>query len=210
MVGTLGLSSLTGCTSWHAPNLWHRQQATEAVPHRIVPMWSDTVMYQPGKPGVRGFGARVYFYEEEGANPIRVDGTLTVYAFDANKMSRMPMPEKKFIFTADQLEQHYSKTSIGHSYSLWIPWDEVGGPSRQLSLVTRFEGTHGGTTVSEPARKLLPGLNADEQLADRPANPANARQVSFEQPAIAAADTEETLAAVTIDVPPSFGRKLNQ
>ena len=92
---------------------------------------------------MRGFGARIYFYEQDAQEPIKVDGTLVVYAFDATNVSQMPKPEKKYVFTAEQFAKHYSKTSLGHSYSIWLPWDEVGGVTRQLSLVTRFEGREG-------------------------------------------------------------------
>ena len=50
------------------------------LPTIVLPIWTDTVLHQTGKPAVRGFGARVYFYEREGADPIQVDGSITVYA----------------------------------------------------------------------------------------------------------------------------------
>ena len=61
------------------------------------------------------------------------------------------------VFPADHLEKHASSCSLGDSYSFWIPWDQVGGPTRHLSLVTRFEGRNGGVVISNPANKLLPG-----------------------------------------------------
>jgi hypothetical protein len=196
--------SLAGCARWDlSQRLPWSKDKEPAMPRQIVPMWTDTVLYQPGKPGIRGFGARIYFYEEDDQEPIRVEGALVVYAFDATNGSQMPVPEKKYVFTAEQFAKHYSKTNLGHSYSIWLPWDEVGGPSRQLSLITRFEGKDGSRLVTDPVRKLLPGLE--------PAKPGNNPdaanvQASYEEEDD---DDEETAAStITIDVPPSFSRKL--
>ncbi len=48
----------------------------------MTDMWSFTVLQQPGQPGVRGYGGRLMFYDADD-KPMKVDGTLTVYAFDA-------------------------------------------------------------------------------------------------------------------------------
>jgi hypothetical protein len=212
VVLTCVLGASTGCAKWQfIDRLPFRNDDEPAVPDQIVPMWTDTVMYQPGKPGVRGFGARIYFYQRDANTPMQVDGSLIVYAFDANDLSRMPVPERKFIFTADQLAKHHSKTSLGDSYSIWIPWDEVGGPSRQLSLVTRFEGRSGGSVVSEPARKLLSGIGTADGLAadGSPKGPHVA--VSYDDASAATSDSKpDAMPAIAIDVPPSFSRKLRR
>ena len=115
---------------------WQDKDEELTPPERIVTFWSDTVLHQPGKPAVRGFGGRVFFYGEDESDPIEVDGSLVVYAFDADDDDpSQQQPEKKFVFPADQLEQHFSKSDMGPSYSVWLPWDVVGGPSRNLSLV---------------------------------------------------------------------------
>jgi hypothetical protein len=59
---------------------------------------------------------------------------------------------------------------MGPSYSIWIPWDQVGGPVRNLSIVARFEGTEGGVVISEPTTKLLPGVSVPK---DQPGSPSD-------------------------------------
>lgn len=210
----------SGCAQWDTKSKakwpWQKEKNKPAEVAQIVPMWSDTVLYEAGKPGIRGFGARVYFYGEEAKKPVAVKGDIIVYAFDANDETRMPVPEKKFVFTAEHLEKHFSKTQLGPSYSLWIPWDEVGGAPRQLSLVTRYEGADGAVVVSEPARKLLPGVPEEaregalakdasgKKTADGKVVPA-----SFESETEANGEAAPTSrAALTVDLPPSFSRKL--
>ncbi len=206
LVGLCALS-LSGCARWDVREAWPWSDAEEAVlPDRIVPMWTDTILYQPGHTGVRGFGARLYFYNRESKEPVEVDGKVIVYAFDAEKpQSGIPIPEKKFVFTADQLPLHHSQTSLGHSYSLWLPWDEVGGATRQISLITRYEGRAGGVIVSDPSRKLLPGITPTGESSPAEANGSAVQAASFETETRQSGERPES---ITIDVSPDFARKL--
>ncbi len=153
---------------------WSKEKE-KALPDRIVPVWTDTVLHQPNLPGVRGFGGRVYFYLKDGSDPIEIDGGLAVYAFDADNEENDQKPLRKFAFTPEQFASHMSKTSIGPSYSIWLPWGEVGGPPQRLSLIARFEGSEGGTVISDPTIKLLPGVIAKkEKQTTAPGDSANA------------------------------------
>lgn len=196
---------VSGCARLNLPQkIFAKQEPQPVTPERILPMWTDTVLYQAGKVGVRGFGARIYFYGEN-EEPIQVDGGLTVYAFDAERPDgRMPAPEKKFVFSPEQFKTHYSKTNLGHSYSVWLPWDEVGGPARHISLVARFESSDGGVLVSDPIRKQLPG---SVDVASQPASETDPRgQDGGVQHA--SYESKTTPEAITIQVPPSFANKL--
>ncbi len=158
--------------------LWFDEDLTAGVPDRVLPVWTDTVLHQPGTPAVRGFGGRLYFYKEGETDPITVDGSVTVYVFDGENFDpNSAAPLKKYIVTADQLASHHSTTSLGNSYSIWIPWDRVGGPTKSLSLVARFDGRNGGTVLGQPSSSLLPGVAANQYAA------APVRQASHMAPA---------------------------
>ena len=145
-----------------------------ALPDRILAVWTDTVLHQPNQSGVRGFGGRVFFYIKDQTDPIEVDGKLAVYVFDAEDADPMNQkPLRKYVFTVDQFASHMSKTSIGPSYSVWLPWGEVGGPQMKLSIIARFEGVDGGTTISDPTIKLLPGIVSRESQTDEPESELN-------------------------------------
>jgi hypothetical protein len=149
------------------PMTWFAKDEEPAVPDRMMIVWTDTILHQPQKPGVRGFGGRVFFYSGNETTPVKVDGSLTIYAYDNDNLdSDSTRPERKFVFTGEQFEKHMSYTDLGPSYSIWLPWDEVGGEGRQLSLVSRFDGTSGGVVISKPAIKLLPGLAKKDRRAD--------------------------------------------
>ena len=80
-------------------------------------------------------------------------------------------PDRKYAFTPQQLPLHYSKSKIGHSYSVWLPWDEVGGVQKEITLIVRFQPKEGAVAISDPCRQLLPGRVAagPAQCAGAPA-----------------------------------------
>ena len=153
----VGCQTFTTSQKWKWP--WDTAEDVPQIPDRILPIWTDTIMHQQGKPGVRGFGGRIYFYASDETDAVEIDGGLVVYVFDTDKMDpHSPLPEKKYVFPPEHMKKHMSEAPLGKSYSVWLPWDEVGGESRSLTIVTRFEGTNGGVVLSQPAVKFLPGL----------------------------------------------------
>jgi len=137
------------------------EEEKQVVPERILAIWTDTVLRQPNQPGVRGFGGRIFFYDKEQNDPIEVDGKLVVFVFDADDHNpENQKPLRKYVIDADDFAKHMSKTSIGPAYSVWLPWGDVKGPTKKLSIIARYEGRHGGTTLSDPTMKLLPGVEA--------------------------------------------------
>ena len=215
LMGTLGLImlSLSGCAKFdHAKHIPWSKSKKPTIPSKVLPIWSDTVLHQKGQPGVRGFGGRVLFYDERDDEPIKVDGSLTIYAFDAELHDPSnSKPEMQFVITADQLDRHYGRSKLGHSYSIWLPWDIVGGPSRQISLVAKFEGREGGVAISDPATKMLPGVATDDttnlaaKAGDSTITESQVRPTSYGQ----TPDRRASAIAVdTIEVPPSFTRHL--
>lgn len=132
-----------------------------AVPMRLMAVWTDTTMTSPGKPAMRGMGGRIVFYDQAN-EPVKVKGTLVVYAF--NETDRDPTnvtPDRKYVFLTSDFEKHYSKGRLGHSYSFWLPWDQVGGKQAAISLIARFQPDKGGEIIGEQTKHLLPGLTAE-------------------------------------------------
>lgn len=232
-LGSLMLAGSTGCQLFPDRPVWSTKLFSKdeevVVPTRMMVMWADTVLHQPQKAGVRGFGGRIYFYSEEGPDPVKVDGGLAVYAFDANDLNpKSAKPKRKYVFTADQFADHMSHTSMGTSYSVWCPWDEVGGYNQELSLIVRFEGRGGGVVISDPTVKLLPGLNrppgtqasglneaadrtkgAIAQTAGIDTDGPSTRLAGFEKASAGSATTKPPRRQTeTIDLPPSFYRHL--
>lgn len=199
---------------------WAEDREPE-LPDRLLPVWTDSILHQPNQPGIRGFGGRIYFYEKGETDPAEVDGGLAVYVFDADEVDPMQQkPLRKFVFTADQFETHMSRSSIGPSYSVWLPWGPVGGPAHRLSLIARFEGREGGTVISEPTIKLLPGIPQqevkEENAVSQSPSASPYQLISHSQPEDRARPSQSPpennarRTVETIDLPPSFQRHLQQ
>lgn len=138
----------------------NKDEAPEPYPNpvKIAATWTPDSLVQSGRTPTRGFGGRIFFYDEK-SRPVPVDGTLIVHGFDDVTQS----PEKRvkrFEFTPEQFTRHFSQTDLGASYSVWIPWDAVGGEQRRISLVASFKTAEGKMVQGLPATLVLPGRRA--------------------------------------------------
>ena len=169
------LVAATGCSQfdmsrripWRADTSDDPRQAS-----KILATWTDAVSRNPARPPQRGFGGRLMFFEAENEKPVKVEGDLVVYAFDEE--GRSPSnnkPDRKFVFPAETLESLYSESKIGHSYSIWVPWDEVGGPQKEIGLIVRLVPKEGSPVVSPQSKIILPG--AKSPATDQYTAPAN-------------------------------------
>ncbi len=206
------IAAVCGCTAMNLPkppkiDLPWSESNKPQIPDSVVAMWTDTVMQQSGKQGVRGFGGRLMFYKKNKEEPVKVEGTLSVFAFrDNGQDPTTTVPEKKYVFLPEQLEKHYSESELGHSYSIWLPWDEAGGTRHDLSLVVRFDPKLGAAVISKPSLQRLPGAeptttqNGDAQASH---TPAGIQRVSHEEP-VEPGKKLRVVTTDTIDLPPCF------
>lgn len=151
-----------GCKTFDAPGFpksekRKAEEAARTLPARMAVVWTEAMLNNPGQPAVRGFGGRVYFYNDRG-QAVTAKGQLAVYGFDDSRQDQASrVPEKKFIFTDEQLAQHLSQSSLGPSYNVWVPWDNVGGEQREISLLPVFTAPGGQPVAGEQTINVLPG-----------------------------------------------------
>ncbi|EMB17906.1 signal peptide protein [Rhodopirellula europaea 6C] len=114
-----------------------KDKAPEPYPNpaKLAAVWSTESLTQVGRVPTRGFGGRIFFYDEK-TRSVPVDGTLVIHGFD-DKAEDPKTAVKRFEFTPEQLTSHFSQSDVGASYSVWIPWDAIGGEQRHISLVHR-------------------------------------------------------------------------
>ena len=173
-------AALAGCSTLSLTSATGLFEEKPKKPARVTAVW--TTGTAGNNPVTRGFAGRLLFYAEDGTKPVKVDGTLVVYAFDEE--GRKPenvKPDRKFVFTPEQLATHYEKSPLGHAYLVWLPWDVDGGPRKEVSLIVRFLPTGGGMAMSEQGRQYLPGPVSEELSKPSPATTDRSiRQVSYE------------------------------
>lgn len=162
LAAVIALPGLTGCQSLSLPKKfpWSKEQVKESeypTPQRVVALWTEDVMTPQGESPVRGFGARLYFYNEKN-QAIPVEGQLVVYGYDDSRNDvSTRAPDRKYVFTAEQFAQHYSKSDLGASYSVWIPWDQVGGLRKEVSLIPVLTTSSGKIVVGPQVVSVLSG-----------------------------------------------------
>jgi hypothetical protein len=229
LLGSAALLVLPGCVQWNLGESLaiFESEPKPQSPDSVLAVWTDTTLNQPGKPTIRGFGGRVMFFvqgSEDKAVP--VEGNVSVYAFDDDRLDQQqPAPEKKFLFPAENLAAHQSDSTLGPSYSFWLPWDNAGGRQRRISLLTRFEDKSGKIVLSKTARVMLPGTSAAapakaglEAGNPPPAAqlwpPVGVQQAGYQQlapPPYQGSEPDKiapSLATTTIDVAPGQAQRL--
>ncbi|TWU17708.1 hypothetical protein Pla52o_49230 [Novipirellula galeiformis] len=129
-------------------------------PVKMAATWTPDTLVQTNRTPTRGFGGRIFFYDEK-SRAVPVDGTLVVHGFDEQAESA-DQATKRFEFTPEQFTRHFSQSDLGASYSVWVPWDAVGGDVRRISLVASFRTEAGVTVQGVPATVMLPGKESAE------------------------------------------------
>lgn len=97
-------------------------------PVKLAVTWTPDTIIQTGRTPTRGFGGRIFFYDEK-SKSVPVEGTLVVHGFD-DTSENDASPAKRFEFTPEQFTRHFSQGDLGASYSIWIPWDAIGGEKK--------------------------------------------------------------------------------
>lgn len=159
-------------------------------PARMAVIWKESSVSPNGEKPTRGFGGRVYFYDSENET-VRVDGELTVYAYDDSNTpdGQSRVPDRKYVFRAEDLQRHYSKTGLGESYSVWLPWDKVGGARKTIALVPVFRPMEGLIPEADHSIAVLSGpsptsefTEEEEAAADSQVRRASATVLGGENP----------------------------
>ena len=210
-----------GCqlTDVASPSKLFKDEPDFVTPTKVIPVWSDTVLHQVGKQGQRGCGGRVMFYAGDGKKAVQVDGSLVVYVWDDSSDDKQRKPDRKYVFRAEDFQKHYSASTIGESYSFWIPWDGTGGEQTELTLVARFIGRNGAELTSTPGKVILPGevptLAEKEKIRrsrrsetwhhDPDDKDGGIRQVSFEQGSSKPAAPAKKPSLTTAEIPLTDG-----
>lgn len=181
----------------------------------MAAIWTEDVLTIPGKQATRGFGGRIYFYNEKG-QAVPVEGELIVHGYDEGEKvdpqtgASDDSASKKFKFTSEQFTQHFSQSELGASYSVWIPWDAHGGFQKKVMLLPSFI-TKDGKMIRGNAAKVTLAGKSPTGLASYPANTvsqvsANIPTVEAPLPRLSEADVE-SMRTTTIQIPTASSRR---
>lgn len=166
--------AIVGCAKFDLRRNIPWQETSNKPVRSVVAFWTEAVIERTSGPPYRGFGGRLLFYPADMSQPVKVQGTVVVYAFDED----LPPPDnlkpvRKFVFTNEQLQEVYSQSKLGPSYNLLIPWEEFSPQARRVSLIVRYIPESGPSVVSEQVKVFLPGL--DESMLAAAPKPGNSQ-----------------------------------
>ncbi len=225
MIAFSGMIVFSGCQSWTSKpgastpsakkSSWFKFGKKEyQTPQSMAVIWKEDTIFVPGKAPTRGFGGRVYFYNEK-SQAIPVEGELTVYGYDESQPNHLKtnpdQADKKFKFTSEQFTQHFSESQLGASYSIWIPWDEIGGATKKIALLPTFVTVDGKLVRGESSTQVLPGQGPSVQ----PGMDGSAVQaVSYNEitgtTTNTSSDPNTSMRTTTIGLPSQMAQRLTQ
>ena len=163
---------LTGCiTTLKAPQVDMSALKPPGPAATVVAAWEPAV--SNGENPMRGFGGRVYLYDQEKNRPVKAKGTIVVYIFDEEgRVKGDEKPNEGLVFNEKVLNSKgvYKKSKVGHSYNLWVPIDAAGpeGQAKKISLIVRYIPEKGGSSItSAQTTAHLPGRRNDETMVAR-------------------------------------------
>ncbi len=166
---------------WESMKWWKKEYQT---PTKMAVLWSPDLLTVAGKPPTRGFGGRIYFYNEK-SQTIPVEGELVVHGFDESRKKAtggdQSLPDKRFRFTAEQFTEHFSESEIGASYSVWIPWDCNDFSQKEITLIPTFVSKTGQMVQGAAAKAIIPGHAQGQSVPPGTNAPLPIQTVAYEQ-----------------------------
>ena len=143
----------------------------DLTPVTMTAIWTDSVYEKAGEVSVKGFGGRIFFYNAN-QQLVKADGELIIYGFDdSTKNSDEGTADKKFVYQQDRFQTHYSENKLGASYSVWVPWEPLGGYRKSITLIPMFRTVDGDLIKCTQTIAILPGkVRSDTEVADSQVN----------------------------------------
>lgn len=171
------------------------------TPNRVLIIWKDAVVRSSNGQTKKGFGGRIYFYGQ-GEDPIKVDGQLVVYGYDDTEDNESSAPERKYVFEREKFDTHYDPTELGHAYSVWVAWEDVGGFEKTISLMPFFEPVEGKRISAGLSEVTLPGKRPKVETVEKttaPARPMPTRVARYTPPASSSSSNSGVVHASAVE-----------
>ena len=160
---------IAGCATFKSPFGKRMPTATAADPAtQILCLWQPGEGNDPDGYPCRGFSGQVLFLSSKAATPVKIDGEVRVYLFDdQGTIDEQTKPLRQFDFDTGSWNVHLTETSLGPTYTLFIPYVRRGVTEANCSLRVRLKPKHGPTIFSEfsnmslnPTKKVRRGDDA--------------------------------------------------
>lgn len=154
----------SGCATLSFPWDGHRfPQASARNPVvRIVCLWEPAEGRDPDGLPCRGFAGQILFLANRNALPVQAHGDVRIYLFDnVGTPEEQSRPLHQFDFASEAWQLHLSKSAVGPTYSVFIPYTRRGQYNAKCTLRMRFHQKDGPVIFSDATTLPLRGPSSD-------------------------------------------------
>lgn len=178
---------------------------TERNIGRIVTLWEPSQGKDPDGRNSRGFAGQILFFGPNGKTGCRVCGKVVISVYDEYDPDADgdPVLLHKFEFGEEAWEAHRGEGTLGHSYSVFVPYTRSHKDQVNCALKVELVQQNGRTISSQETEVLLPGKNTVQAAASRTRGFVRERQLDPGRkvtPA-AASQTDDELDTLSIPLP---------
>ena len=123
---------------------------------RVVAIWEPSTGKDVNDRNCRGFAGQILFFGPACETGVRVHGTVNIYEYDHfdQDSDEPPEPLHTFTFVPDAWEVHRTEGSLGHSYSVFIPYMSKNKEQVHCGLKVEIV-MEDGRKVSTPTTQVL-------------------------------------------------------
>lgn len=170
----LAVGGSSGCASLTLPWVTGKfAKATAQNPAvQIIGLWEQAEGRDPDGIPCRGFAGQILFLANRHAAPLEIDGDVRIYLFDnigaADDQSK---PLRQYDFSSEAWKLHLTKSAVGPSYSVFVPYVRRGQSNAQCSLRVRLTPKNGPVIFSELTTLPLrgPSTSSETTIISEPA-----------------------------------------
>lgn len=148
-----------GCATFHNPFEKKMPRATAADPAvQMLCLWQQAEGRDPEGYPCKGFSGQILFLSNKAATPVQIDGAVRIYLFDDQGTEEdQTKPIRQFDFDAGSWAIHLTETSLGPTYSVFIPYVRRGVKDANCALRVRLKPKQGPTIFSDLSSMPLNG-----------------------------------------------------
>lgn len=152
-------SLMVGCTTFHYPFEKRIPKATAADPAvQVLCLWQQADGRDPEGYPCKGFSGQVLFLSNKSGTPVQVDGDVRIYLFDDHGTEEeQTKPVRQFDFDSGSWNVHLSETTLGPTYSVFVPYTRRGVKDANCALRVRLKPKKGPVVFSDLSNMPLNG-----------------------------------------------------
>ena len=150
---------LSGCATFHSPFAKKIPKATAADPAvQILCLWQQAEGRDPEGYPCKGFAGQILFLSNRAATPVQIEGDVRIYMFDdQGTEEEQAKPLRQFDFDAGSWGVHLAETSLGPTYSIFVPYVRRGVKDANCALRVRLKPKQGPVIFSDLSNMPLNG-----------------------------------------------------